>query len=297
MSVLVAFLLLQALALVSSQNGTYVFIPSKYIVDKLQSPGHNEVRTYTANLCPAETARYDGYLATIDVNLPFNLLWNPVLGVVFVKVSNTTDFSNSFCTNVNPSGSPVRSCNFTYNKDMGSTLHFQLTAGTAGNILFTFGIEFNSTSSEFSSFPQKTFSPAPGLLPKNPKVNNRADYTQDLYAIVKLSTPGSVETTKSIHYEFSICPPTEKYEVAVNVLATDTDSAFSTYLCSSRVCVPDVPGSRVVAFDVSDSSINFVHADVDHFMPGGTVFVLITGFGGKQMNTFELGARVTPSTP
>ena len=282
---------MRQLDLISAQNDEYVFVPSKYVVENLQKPDHNEVRQYNAKLCAPEVARYNGYTATIDVNLPFNLDWKPTLGVVFIKVSNTTDFTTSYCTNVDSSGNPVRSCNFTFTEDIGPDLHFQVTAGTAGNIQYSFGLEFigNSTKKfvSHSDRPHKTTA----FPRKIPIVGD--DYKPEMLPIVRLSTPGSVNTTDSVYYEFSICPTSEKYDVIVTIVGTDTHSAFSTYLCNSRVCVPDVPG--VVGYDVSDTSFNVATAGVAEFMPGGTVFVLITGFGGEQVNSFELAARLFPT--
>ena len=271
-----------------------LFVPSKYVVDELQSPKALISRPYVASLCAQEVTNYDGHMAFVDINLPENLGWSKLKGIVTAVVSNASDFSVVLCTNTNSSGMPDRMCNFTYNQTMGPDIHVQVTTSDVDRIRYSLGIEFNSNAQlRPSVYKQRSvdFRSNSHKVTKALVLHSPSDepYNPILTPIVKLATAGTVSTGGGVFYEFNLCPPEGKYDVSVSVIATDTDSGFGTYLCTTKDCNP----STKLGGDPTGSGLNVVAVGVNAFLPSGSVFVTILGLGGVAVNTFEFGARLT----
>ncbi|XP_065844170.1 uncharacterized protein [Oscarella lobularis] len=259
-----------------------IFIPSMYVTETLQRPNPGQAYNYSLHLCPGEDSRYDNFIANVSINLPYNLEWVPTLGYVTLKVSNATSWKKPFCTNVDNKDGNGPNCLFVYHKEMGNELYFNVTANEADGIQFTFGIDFR----EQDQLPRvadtpRSFSP----FQASPGVPSFHWYKPKLVQNVKLTAPGKVKTTESVLYSFAMCRKSSQKEiVVVNVFANDASSAFSTYLCSSSHCGP---AKNSVTSDTSNSQINKVSADIEAFSDG-SVYVLITGFGGTEVNEFYL---------
>ena len=269
----------------------YLAVPVSYVVDELQRPTPKEVRYYTATICAQQAVLYDGWTATVHFNLPQNLPWDVNVGIIYGYAAVNEDFTRPLCTNAEAKN---RSCSFKYTKALGSVFHFKIVAGNQAAIQYTFGVEFVAPYSQEVGVAQ--------ALPRNTSVpyssvEETGKYNSVLQPIIRLETPGSVGTLKSVYYQFSVCPPDPRSLIIVGVYGVTTDSAMATLMCNSRVCDSDSPNTVLIDSDVSDSSINLVSGTVSAFMPGGTVFVVITGFGGNGTSSFVLGARIRAPAP
>ena len=104
-------------------------------------------------------------------------------------------------------------------------------------------------------------------------------YVPDLEPIVRLNAPGTVETKNNARFVFSVCSRgSQQQSITLSVIATDVDSAFSTYLCNSERCQPFDNDPNVVGYDLTSSPLNVVIAQVNHlithrFSVAGCVFL------------------------
>eukprot|EP00118_Oscarella_pearsei_P025282 m.307908 g.307908 ORF g.307908 m.307908 type:complete len:375 (+) comp43009_c0_seq1:69-1193(+) len=283
---LILILALQRTAHIDAQSGALLHVPTAYSTDRLQKPRPNQVDYYVAAFCEAETKAFDQRTARVVFNLPFNLQWVTRLGIINATVSNTTDFSHVLCSNARSTSLFLPNCTFIYNTEMGSNIYFKIVAGKGGLFAYTLGISFLAESRMLA-------------IERNIETGNfghaQTEPPSNFLSLLPIIHPvfGTVATTESVLYAVflgsaSICKVTSL--LTVSVTGRTVASAFSTYVCNTVKCTPDLAG--VVAYDVSDSTENIVTANSTLFMPGGTVFILVTGFGGKEKNDFSISVLI-----
>ena len=288
------------LATFTNAQPEYTFMPTTYTVESVQRPSAGEIRSYHAVMCPAAVDYHHGYKAAVRINLPFNLPWKTSDGIVFARVSNSSTFNTTFCTNVNSSAVPDKTCSFVYSKDMGSNVYIEIRVGEGGDVVYSFGLDFEAPnqslpsekgSSQVYDAIKKFYYGSP--RPKTPR-SASAPYNSELVSYVDgLSTVVTQQSTR-----LKIClaqtSSSSRPTLIITVIGFHPSSAFSTYACSSEKCVPDVIGNTVIGSDVSDTTINLLAVDMHHFSANGTVYLLITGFGNPldKHNNFHLTARM-----
>jgi len=186
---------------------------------------------YVAYLC--NQALYDGKLVTLSVNLPYaNWDWES-LNVVFVNVYSSQSMTPSdlLASNVLPDGKPNATVSWIYNVSRGDSNLWVVYSvqGVITTLTFTSSFSFYNKPAEYVPTP----------LPKMDKVAPKSAATWiSMREIIKGDQSYQVLTGPSqkptpILVDFSFCPPPDitSYTLVVQVVAADTKSAMSLYIC------------------------------------------------------------------
>jgi len=186
---------------------------------------------YAAYMC--DQPLYDGKLVTLSVNLPYaNWDWESQ-NVVFVNVysSPTMAPSDLVGSNILPDGKPNITASWIYNASRGdSNLYVVYSVrGLITMLTFTSTLSFSSKATNYV--------PAPFVKVETDVPNSNANWIayreiikgEQLYQV--LTGPSQKPTPLLI--DFSFCPPPNvtTYTLVVQVVAADTKSAMSLFLC------------------------------------------------------------------
>jgi len=185
---------------------------------------------YVAYLC--NQPLYDGKLVTLSVNLPYaNWDWDS-LNVVFVNIYSSQSMTPSdlVATNVGSDGKPTTTVSWIYNVSRGDS-----------NLWVVFSVQGVITTLTFTSslaFSTKPADYRPAPLTKVDTTPNATATWVALREIIKGDQAYQVMTGPSqkpvpILIDFSFCPPPDisTYTLVVQVVAADTKSAMSLYIC------------------------------------------------------------------
>ncbi|XP_062523213.1 uncharacterized protein LOC134197881 [Corticium candelabrum] len=275
----------------------YIRLPTSYVNQQLVRPEAKSIQVWNASVCASVSKTYHGYVVMVDINLPENLKWNPLLGVVYATVSNGTSITPTtpvFCQNYE-ADTAKSSCNYLYDEAMGPNIIVTVRAGDSSHIQYSLGVSFVNKTTQLASAKKTILSPEETkkmyeilALPVKSAVA-----VVNLVPMIRLDTPGVVDTLGVALYTFNVCPSQaigSTFTIEIVVVGAQPDDAFSTYACKALPCTAD--NNNVIIADISDSSINVVQVSYNQIAPTGDVFLTIFGFGGKETNQFSLGAVV-----
>ena len=170
-------------------------------------------------------------------------------------------------------------------------MYISVTSSTETYIEYSLAVQLTTSKSDEGKVQSLSAGLQEKLSPHKSYRGPDQNYDHVLLPIIG-GYEGTVPTTGSQYLK--ICLPTESknQSVIITLIGMTGSSAFSTYACSSEICIPDVPNTSVVGYDVSDTKLNVVVVGVSEFT-NGTVFLLVTGFGGTYSNEFSLYAMLT----
>jgi len=185
---------------------------------------------YVAYLC--NQALYNGKIATLSINLPYASWDYDSLNVVFVYVYSTQAMAPSdlVATNVGGDGRPKPNVTWIYNVSRGdSNLWVAYSVqGLITTLTYTSSLAFSDPS---PNYVPTTFKPAYSAS------NQVATWTS-YREIIKGERTYQIQTGPSskpipLLIDFSYCPPPDvtSYTLVVQVVAADTKSPMSLYIC------------------------------------------------------------------
>eukprot|EP00118_Oscarella_pearsei_P020367 m.220487 g.220487 ORF g.220487 m.220487 type:complete len:283 (+) comp39944_c0_seq2:93-941(+) len=258
---------------------TPIDVPVELVTEKLIRPAAMEVNYYNGTICAHQQSVYDGYMAYVSFDLPFNLDWSLDLGIVYGVVSDKSDFSTVLCANyMSGSVEVTKICNFTYTKELGQNIYFRVNASNAPGIQYTFGMEFVKPAAQrLTRYTDMTIE------------QPMAATFEPLRPIIRLSDAGTVITTKSVDYQFGVCATDytgSNFNVELTVYGVTPRDAMSTYACSTTPCTTE----NAIVNDISASSINDLVVHSSAVIQEGIMYLHIVGYGGLGESEFELGS-------
>eukprot|EP00118_Oscarella_pearsei_P014525 m.124838 g.124838 ORF g.124838 m.124838 type:complete len:296 (+) comp37857_c0_seq1:33-920(+) len=275
---------------------TQTFLPTSFTMVEIQKPADNERRVFNASLCHSTLDLHDGYAARVYFNLPYNPFWNSQLGIIHATVSNSSKFDVVLCKNLNASNLPNDVCSFTYEKEMGPNIYFEIVAGTGVFKSFTISVEFVKSKAELEFMDDLPQWMPTTVSPRHNTVDAEDDPMPQLVPAI-LSQTGAVGTTYINYFKFCLAQVTEQgtYDTIVTVTGTHPNSAFTMEVCSDIPCsIYDTP-VNTLGSDNSFSAFNIVKVDTAGFKEAGVGYVAIVGSGGAALNEYTLNIRQVPA--
>ena len=246
---------------------------------------------YTLLLCESDTMLYDDKTVVVYISIPNNMEWEPNLGIIKMTVSSSSDadIGNNQIT-----GGYVPEIRFKYRSSYGRTLTFTSTANLANGIEYVFAVRFFLLDRDIPTFPP--LQELQNLITESvPQSSAASWYKPDLLPIPTLTGVGFVPTLKTTYLKFAICPPSSLLvnSLVITAIGTTGTVGLSTYACITPDCSALTEPPNLIGFDITNANVNVVAVTSQSFEKNGLVFLALTGFGGTDINSFRVTARLT----
>jgi len=230
------------LVLVLVDGVTPVFNPMLWASPKVDTLNAASQRLLRVPMCGIP--QYDGRWLNFSANLQAHP-WSPDNEIVlYISVFNNSNFTGSpLAVNKDDKGNTVQSFLFQYHLTM-SDLYIQINTGAPPTpITYTLAISViptkNGNASD-SQVPRISHSAIIANARAEQEEIKNSNYAADIFNMVQLlfnPVPFSTLTNALMDTPFLIdstyCPTSDTYQLDVMVVATDVQSAFSTFVCTN----------------------------------------------------------------
>ena len=136
----------------------YVRLPTSYVTEELVRPEARSIQVWNASVCASVARNYHGYVVVVDFNLPQNLRWNRLLGVVYAIASNGTTTTSVFCQNYE-ADTAKSSCQYNYDKAMGPNIIVTVRTSDSSHIQYSLGVSFVNSTTQSAPAKKTIFPP------------------------------------------------------------------------------------------------------------------------------------------